>query len=426
MVRDLLDTGKLQNPFDLIVHSTGGLVAREWVSRYFPDGNSPKDGKPCPAKRIVMLAPANFGSRLAAAGKSMIGRVVRGWDNWFQTGAEMLRGLELASPYQWSLACRDLLDPDPAGSGSGPYGNGKIWPFVIIGSRGYPSGLRRVANEDGADGTVRVPAANLNVLGMTVDFSAGLENPKPRLWRVRNETRIPFAVLPDRDHSTICHPEQPSSAAEHSGVLGRIILEALACASDADYARIADEWSDITDRTAALADRATRLDEVFTDSAPQHTAFHQYLQVLVRVRDDHGQPVDDYFLEFFAPTDKEDDEAVYFQREVLEHVHVNSVVPSLRCLFVDRTDLMEGYYARVQAGEQRVVAMSISAAPIGLNIRHFDSDKETTEGHLIVHSEEAELRNSLDARLRHNMTHLVEIIIPRQPTTGVFKLTQQG
>ncbi|HWT30629.1 MAG TPA: hypothetical protein VN240_06330, partial [Propylenella sp.] len=378
----------------------------------------------CPAKRIIMLAPANFGSRLAAAGKSMIGRVVKGWDNWFQTGVEMLRGLELASPYQWSLACRDLLDP--AGTATGPYGRGKIWPFVIIGSRGYPAGLRRVANEDGADGTVRVPAANMNVVGMTIDFSTGADSPEVRPWHVRNDTPFPFAVLPDRDHSTVCHPEEESGAPEDSAVLGRIILQALGCASDDDYGRIAEEWSVITEGTAELAKPAAKLDQVFTVAPPKHSAFHQYLQVIVKVRDDHGQPVNDYFLEFFAPTDTEDDEAVYFQREVLEHVHVNSVVPSLRCLFVDRTDLMDGYYARVQADEERVVAMSISAAPIGRNVRHFDSNQEAAEGHLIVHTEEAERRNSLEARLRHNMTHLVEIIIPRQPIANVFRLTQQG
>src|SRR4051812_31253352 len=111
----LVETGKLTKPFDLIVHSTGGLVAREWIDRFYPKGVD------CPAKRVVMLAPANFGSALAHLGKSMIGRITKGWDNWFQTGTEMLRGLELASPYQWDLACRDLLDPAAEGASTGPY-----------------------------------------------------------------------------------------------------------------------------------------------------------------------------------------------------------------------------------------------------------------------------------------------------------------
>jgi hypothetical protein len=37
-----------------------------------------------------MLAPANYGSKLASMGQSLIGRVLKGWDNWFHTGKEML------------------------------------------------------------------------------------------------------------------------------------------------------------------------------------------------------------------------------------------------------------------------------------------------------------------------------------------------
>jgi triacylglycerol esterase/lipase EstA (alpha/beta hydrolase family) len=105
VIAKAIEAGELKTPFDMIVHSTGGLVAREWLARNFPDG------KGAPVKRLIMLAPANFGSRLASLGKSMIGRVAKGWNNWLQTGAEMLAGLDLASLYQWALARRDLLDP---------------------------------------------------------------------------------------------------------------------------------------------------------------------------------------------------------------------------------------------------------------------------------------------------------------------------
>ena len=37
-----LETGELHAPFDMIVHSTGGLVARQWLAEYFPDGGSPR------------------------------------------------------------------------------------------------------------------------------------------------------------------------------------------------------------------------------------------------------------------------------------------------------------------------------------------------------------------------------------------------
>ncbi len=415
--------GKLTERFDLIVHSTGGLVAREWVARFYPDGAS------CPARRIIMLAPANFGSALAALGKSMIGRLAKGWNNWFQTGTQMLRGLELASPYQWRLACRDLLDPSPGGQGDGPYGASvdKVWPFVIIGSRGYPSGLRQIVNENGSDGTVRAAAANMNVVGMTIDFSDNPEKPPPpRIWRRRSgDLRIPFAVLPDRDHSTIVRPdEDPGSQPVFSAHLGQLILGALNCDTPEKYRQMHDDWDLASDATAALVHDHAALQSAFKRDAPEPAALHQYFQVVTRVRDDHGQPVDDYFLEFFAPQERSDRPGIYFHKEVLEDVHVNKQAPSLRALYVDRTDLLMKYYPLIPQKDKREVALSISAAELGPNVRYFDKTRVGARGNMVVHAENEGERSELKARLLRNTTHLVEIIIPRQPVDKVFKLSQ--
>src|SRR5437763_322095 len=77
VVLDTMANAGLVAPFDLIVHSTGGLVARQWLTTYYPNG------KNSPAKRLVMLAPANFGSKLASMGQSLLGRVIKGWKHWF-------------------------------------------------------------------------------------------------------------------------------------------------------------------------------------------------------------------------------------------------------------------------------------------------------------------------------------------------------
>ena len=95
VLRQLIDEGPLEPPFDLIVHSTGGLVAREWLSAHYAH-----DMGACPVKRLIMLAPANFGSRLASTGKSLVGRVIKGWDNWFASGAE-------TAPYRPPLLASD-------------------------------------------------------------------------------------------------------------------------------------------------------------------------------------------------------------------------------------------------------------------------------------------------------------------------------
>ena len=120
---------------DVVVHSTGGLIIRDWIARYF----TPYDA---PIKHLLMLAPANFGSPLAQKGRALIGRVVVGLrsQKLFQTGTHILKALELASPYSWQLAQRDLF------SDSVYYTPGKILCTVLVGNEGY-RGIRAAANE---------------------------------------------------------------------------------------------------------------------------------------------------------------------------------------------------------------------------------------------------------------------------------------
>lgn len=413
VITEMLAAGTLEQPFDLIVHSTGGLVAREWITRYYPDGVG------CPVKRVVMLAPANFGSALASTGKSMLGRVLKGFDNWFEVGSRILDELELASIYQWDLACRDLLAPD--GPATGPYGPDKIMPFVIGGSRGYTEKLRQIVNEDGSDGTVRCAAANLNAVGLTLDFSADDGAPIPHAWDQRCDVAIPFAILPDRDHATICDPMAAPGLAGIKDQLGDLIVEALTCDDAAAYASIATRWDDITEATHALIEsssaRAVLLGEKDSDS------LHQYFQVVIAVVDNHGRPVPDYFIEFFCPeigNRRDVAEMVIFHREVLDDVHVNKLDSSRRCFFVDRTDLFDKYYDSQPA--VRSLAASLSAADLGPNVRYFAQEKKGARGDVVIHAKDPTTRKDLPGRLHHNRTHLVKIIIPRRPAPGVFRV----
>ena len=412
VIREKQDADELGPHFDLIGHSTAGLVMREWAATYYPDGQH------CPVQRMLMLAPANFGSRLATLGNSFIGRA-RAFRNGFQSGREMLNALELGSPYQRSLVTRDLLDPD--GAGTGPYGPGGIWPFVIIGSRGY-RGARRLVNEDGSDGTVRVPAANLNTAGITVDFTENVEKPGIRAWGSRTGgMTLPFAVLPDRDHTQIKFPGDSSgAAADISNRLGNLILEALACETADEHQQIAARWREVSEETAALADSKRRRG-LFRSGTPLAQEVHQYLQVITRVRDDQGEPVNDYFIEFFSPDATSDASLLRFQSDVLDDVHVNKLDPSVRCFYIDRDDLMARFYR--DRTNDRQLAASIVAANPGRNIRYFDKEVEGARGHLLLHCEREPERAALgQSRLHRNATHFIDIIIPRKALDRVFRL----
>ncbi len=141
---------------DVVTHSTGAVVARDWMTEYFlPDE--------APLHRHLMLAPANYGSPIAHKGRAFLGRVLKGWRTQFETGTHLLKGLELASPYTWALAERDILRAD----GSSYYGAGRVLATVLVGNRGY-DGVAAAANEPGGDGTVRVSTANLNAIGLSL------------------------------------------------------------------------------------------------------------------------------------------------------------------------------------------------------------------------------------------------------------------
>jgi hypothetical protein len=392
VIEGLWSSRKLAKNFDMIVHSTGGLVAREWLTAYYLD-----NAKDVPVRRLVMLAPANYGSRLASMGKSLLGRVVKGWGNWFHTGTQMLNALELASPYQWALAQRDIFSESDSDRRT-IYGPDFVLPFVITGSHPYPSMLRQIVNENGGDGTVRVPAANLNAIGATLDFCNANEEPVVTPWTRRCDADFPMAVLPNRTHGSIIDPDggdvDGETPAQRQQV-GDLILEALDCKDWTEFGRLQQKWFRISEDTA---------------SAGKDDIHHQYCQMNVFVVDDHGEPVKDYFLEFIAPDYETSDTAtVYFNRNVIEDVHTNAINAASRCVYLDRTDLMSGYYPRIPAPLEKTVTMSLSATPPGDNVHYFSDGAAGAKGEFKLHSKDA-----LGERwLKRNTTHFVKIVIPR-------------
>jgi hypothetical protein len=402
ILQERMGNGTLYTPFDMIVHSTGGLVAREWLTTYYGTV-----GEPPPVRHLLMLAPANYGSKLASMGQSMLGRLVKGWNNWFHTGKEMLNALELGSPYQWNLTQRDVLLPPGTGATPGMYGYGRIWPFVIVGTHPYSDALRQIVNENGSDGTVRVPGANLNTLGMTLDFTVPGPTPQATAWGNRFAGTFPLAVLPNRTHGSIIDPLGGDIASEtplQKQQFQNLILQALNCATQAEYDAMAAEWWQISEQTVDPGDPLR----------------HQYLQLNVEVFDDEGNPVNDYFLEFSGPSnDPSDDSTVYFHRSVLEDVHTNGQAATLRCLYADRTGLLDGFYPKIQPPAERILTLSLSANPPGKNVRYFSNTKVGATGEFKLH----DLVLTEDRWLKRNTTHFLRIVIPRMPLSQVFNVS---
>lgn len=395
VVAGLVATGKLTVPFDMIVHSTGGLVARQWLVFY------DRLRQPRWLKHLVMLAPANYGSALAAKGKSFIGRVTKGLGHGLQTGTQVLNALELGSPYQWRLALSDVLSTDGAiGDATPAYGEDGCLPFVLSGIKGYEGILMQIVNEDGADGTVRAAAANLNAYGATLDFTVSEQDPAFTPWEPR-DTLGPYAfrALPDEDHSSI----KSASGAQTLA----LIVQALQCQDFAQYRAIQQAWSAATDQL-----------EVATDPGR-----HRFFVLNTFVVDDLGNPVEDHFIEFYGPDHETNSEPMlYFHDKVIRNIHQNSTQAACRCFYLDRTELMNGFYQRIHDHVQKELLLSISAAAPGPNSHYFSSPDSDAQGFKSLHLFDDQ--HPEGRWLRRYSTHFLKIIIPRRPQPQVFQLTR--
>jgi hypothetical protein len=149
-LRDIDGDGSIA-PFSCITHSTGGPVVRHWVEKYY--GRSRLDEMPL--THLVMLAPANHGSALAALGKERVGRI-KAWWQGIEPGQKVLDWLCLGSQGQWELN-EAFVRYRSAKDG--------FYPFVLTG-QGIDQSLYDFLNsyleEKGSDGVVRVSGANMN------------------------------------------------------------------------------------------------------------------------------------------------------------------------------------------------------------------------------------------------------------------------
>ena len=376
--------------FDLIVHSTGGLVAREFLRQIcaLPEGG--RDAKLTPVRRLVMLAPANFGSPLAALGKSVLGRILKGW-TWDlkhlgETGQRVLNALELASPYSWQLALDDLFDPnfpifDPA----------NVLTTVMVGSAPYP-GIRSIAHEAGSDGTVRVSTANLNAHYFLADFK---DPDKPTIKReARLAKPIAFAVL-DRNHTSIHDPDEATQHAEWETTL----LGALSVTPDTYDAHV-----------IACEALATRTFAAHPDPADDN--FHQYMHVVFRLRDQFGGPIPDYVIDFYDPEDKSDVAYQAIHGKIVEKVTAYSQDSSYRSFLMDMTDLLD-FLDKNPAAE---VDLSVAAAQLSDDVGFANPSKKAlgldvfdTKDHTFIFP---------------NQPVLVELVLYREPDEGVFELSK--
>lgn len=388
---------------DVVVHSTGALVIRHWMTTY-------RTPATCPIHRLLMLAPANFGSPLAHKGRSFVGRIVKGFksDRRFHTGTRILRGLELASPFSWELALRDRFTNDAW------YGQDRILCTVLVGNTGY-SGISAAANEAGSDGTVLVSTANLNPVRVDMDFSRDPHRPVLKLTQSRGATA--FARIDAENHSTLAMKDGGFRDERTLPLIARSLT-----VTDADF----------DDHVAAC----DAISEAMREAAGDDDFRQSFQNTVVRLTDSAGAFVEDYFLEFFAkppgsPRSRADDAMTAFiQERVFGKVHVYDANAAYRSIKLSTTALARGLAEdrdRRRAGKRRAGSPERAAPrPLYVSITAMPDVRKTgSVGYSTFGWDDIGSIMLTPARqkllLAPDRTALVDIRIRRERTDDVFR-----
>jgi pimeloyl-ACP methyl ester carboxylesterase len=283
--------------FDAIVHSTGMLVIRSWLTTY----PSRRDR----LKHLIALAPATWGSPLAHKGRSWLGSLFKGSKDprspdFLEAGNGVLDGLELGSRFTWDLAHRDLFSDEVF------YGPNKRTPYVFVfcGDQSY-KGIRELVNEPGTDGTVRIAGCSLNSRKMVVDLTEQPESKQRATfsdWKGVSE--IPVIMIGGKNHGTIM--------SEPNADLVDLVRSALAIDSEGKL----KSW----------------IDKARSKSTEKQQK-KKWQQFVLRVVDERGDPIPDYNVRLYSG-DKE-------LREFTDDVHVFSRDKSLRNFHVNVTDFVD-------------------------------------------------------------------------------------
>ncbi|MBW4492888.1 MAG: hypothetical protein KME26_07335 [Oscillatoria princeps RMCB-10] len=286
-------------PFDAIVHSTGMLVIRSWLTAY---GKVRRNR----LKRLIGFAPASFGSPLAHKGRSWLGSLFKGnrmlGPDFLEAGDKILESLELGSRFTWDLAHKDLTGNQPF------YGANADTPYVFIfcGTSKY-DGIAKLASETGTDGTVRWAGSALNTRKLVIDLTKNpeLTDLKSRLkfgeWV--NAGVMPVVLVDGLNHSTIL--SKPTEE------LVEMVSEAL---------QVSDETE--------LKNWYTQARQFMQKAENKPEKWQQFV---IRAVDERDDPITDYNIELFTRLNGKEQPLKGFDLRV----HTNTRDKSLRCFYMN-------------------------------------------------------------------------------------------
>lgn len=387
-----------QGRFDCITHSTGGPVVMAWLRA---QRERPALCAPIHLDRLVMLAPAHFGSALAKLGKSTVGRL-KAWFDGVEPGQRILDWLELGSPESVAQNLDTIHGDDAALRGT--------YLFSLIGDRPDRS-LYDVVNsytgEDGSDGVVRLAAANLNATHCVLAQAGASPTLSMTLTRA---PRTAFKLLAGLSHSG--SKQGIMGAQPPSPLTVDAITRCLAVNSAATYAALCEAFT----RENALRD-ANRVELEPALFSPRVHIHDPRSLLIFRLVDDRGEPLANAQFQLTAGPEASAD---HLPQGFMLDRQANSRSPATVAMFLNRA-VLAGNVAIVDPSNpgktlrgplQAHRPYGVHIAPVDLNglIRH-------------VVASTARSDDFLEALGPHETT-IVDVVLSRRVAEGVFRLTQ--
>ncbi len=414
----------LDQKFDVIIHSTGALVVRNWLRRFSP--------KPSPIDHLIYLAGANFGSGWAHVGKGQLakwGRFV--FQRGTERGVQVLHALELGSDEMLDLHRYFLADDNNL------LRRYRVREFCITGSQVMRSWLPipvRYAHEDGSDGVVRVASCNVNMnyvhvrpkrrayeisweeIGNYCKLMAKASNDRVQepneYYRVAEQSLVEDK---DRERVPFAIPFECAHTGDSMGVVtGKSVRKevmnlldiSLNVTTVGEYRRVADKFERHTLDNYAVAAKKLKagfIKGLFNEPRQQ---YDPHAQVIFRLRDQFGNPVEhfDVFFDSYNETD-------FSINQLFEHSHTNN-----------KTDGIITFYLRVGSFDDDSSAWKDQLQKIsGVHLEIVPTEPQTEDIQYLPLCLTISGRR-LRRIIQPHRTSIIDVTLLRLPSPEVFRI----
>lgn len=398
-LKKLLDKG---GRFICITHSTGGPVVREWFQFYYAGKK-----KVCPMSHLIMLAPANFGSALAQLGKGRLSRM-KTWFQGVEPGQGVLDWLELGSKDAWEVNEDWIFNAEKYILPN------QTFPFVLTGQsidRKFYDHLNAYTGELGSDGVIRVAAANLNSRYINLAQTADRLN----ISKYQEAPKTAFRIISGKAHGGDTMGIQNSVKKQLTDKKSQETVDSIfRCIQVNDKASYTNLTKAFAEENIIVQEHELVEKQEKRFVKDRFFIHDRYFQVIFKVTDEQGYPVNDFDLLLLGPNHDPGNLPEGFFKDRQR----NQICPNVITYYFN-FDLMVGCEAVIDPESKKIIREAqpgISELGVQVIPRPQDGFVRYMPCTLHAHTE------LMDKMVDPNSTTMLEIKLKRLVSDQVFQL----